>query len=105
MSQQQHHSPSRRTREQSNITHVPVIFDHDGGVDDFIALVILASAQASPQCYKEHLPQGYELPKLKLLGVTVVEADCFAEPCLDVCRRVLALYSDICPELAHVPVA
>ena len=84
----------------------PLIFDHDGGVDDFITLVILATAQAAPdRCYGRGLPAGAVVPPYRLIGVTVVEADCFAEPCADVCRRVLALYAPVCPALLQVPVA
>ena len=82
----------------------PVILDHDGGVDDFIALVILASAQVNARSVAD-VASSQECPRHRLLAVTVVEADCFAQPCVEVCRRVLALYAPVCPALARVPVA
>lgn len=51
-----------------------VILDHDGGVDDFIALALLCSQ-----------------PNIELIGVSILEADCFMEPAISVTRKVLAL--------------
>ena len=91
----------------SATTTIPVILDHDGGVDDFVALIILASAHAFPETYSS---SSTPVPKIKLLGVTIVEADTFAEPCVDVCRRALALYGTAASnqqhkDLASIPVA
>ena len=52
----------------------PVILDHDGGVDDLLALSLLCSD-----------------PSVDLLGVIVIDADCFIDPAYDVTLKLLAL--------------
>ncbi|TXK49107.1 nucleoside hydrolase [Pontibacter qinzhouensis] len=52
----------------------PVLFDHDGGVDDFLSLLLLLL-----------------LDEVELLGVSVTPADCYAENALDTTHKLLAL--------------
>eukprot|EP01007_Sphenomonas_quadrangularis_P003988 NODE_908_length_1101_cov_199.651141_g743_i0.p1 GENE.NODE_908_length_1101_cov_199.651141_g743_i0~~NODE_908_length_1101_cov_199.651141_g743_i0.p1 ORF type:complete len:347 (+),score=29.65 NODE_908_length_1101_cov_199.651141_g743_i0:30-1043(+) len=52
----------------------PVFFDHDGGIDDFVALLFV--------CLN---------PSLKLLGVSVTPADCIGGPALEVTKKLLSI--------------
>jgi purine nucleosidase len=52
----------------------PVFFDHDGGIDDYLSLLLLL---------------GYE--DLDILGISVTPADCFAEAAVPATRRILDL--------------
>lgn len=60
-----------------------VLFDHDGGVDDFLSLLLLLT-----------------MPEVQLLGVSVTPADCFAEPALETTHKLLRLLGR-----AEVPVS
>ncbi len=51
-----------------------VFFDHDGGIDDFLALLLLVA---------------YE--RLDLLGVSITPADTYIEPATSVTRKILRL--------------
>ncbi|MCO6452205.1 MAG: nucleoside hydrolase [Caldilineales bacterium] len=51
-----------------------VILDHDGGVDDYISLLLLLT-----------------FPDVEVLGVTVTPADCYLRPALSATRKLLAL--------------
>lgn len=52
----------------------PVLFDHDGGVDDFLSLLLLLS-----------------MPEIDLLGVSITPADCYAENALETTLKLLLL--------------
>lgn len=52
----------------------PVFFDHDGGIDDYLSLLLLL---------------GYE--NVDILGISVTPADCFAEAAVPATRRILDL--------------
>ncbi|OUJ72838.1 nucleoside hydrolase [Hymenobacter crusticola] len=52
----------------------PVLFDHDGGVDDFLSLLLLLHMQ-----------------HVELLGVSVTPADCYLENALLTTHKLLAL--------------
>lgn len=54
---------------------IPVILDHDGGHDDLVALALL---MANPQ-------------KVKIIGCTVTDADCFADHAFDASGRLMAM--------------
>lgn len=89
---------SRRQRNEGSCglpETTKVIMDLDGGIDDFVALVFLLSAQFNPRCYAAGTRSSMSNApsSIRVIGVTVVEADCYAEPCVDVCRRLLALYA------------
>ncbi|MBW4666182.1 MAG: nucleoside hydrolase [Cyanomargarita calcarea GSE-NOS-MK-12-04C] len=60
-----------------------VLMDHDGGVDDYLATMLLMTM--------EHI---------QLLGVVVTPADCFAEPAVSATRKILDLMGG-----SHIPVA
>jgi inosine-uridine nucleoside N-ribohydrolase len=90
---------------------LPVVMDLDGGIDDYVALVFLLSQMYDPTCYAKTISAAAaakkensnnatspspQLVHIAVKAVTVVEADCFAEPCVDVCRRLLALYGAAC---------
>jgi purine nucleosidase len=60
-----------------------VLMDHDGGVDDYLATMLLMTM--------EHI---------ELLGVVVTPADCYAEPAVSATRKILDLM-----ESSHIPVA
>ncbi|RZK19103.1 MAG: nucleoside hydrolase [Hymenobacter sp.] len=53
---------------------LPVLFDHDGGVDDFLSLLLLLT-----------------MPQVELLGVSITPADCYPEPALETTRKLLHL--------------
>lgn len=52
----------------------PLFFDHDGGIDDYLSLLLLL---------------GY--PDIEILGISVTPADCFAEAAVPATRRILDL--------------
>ena len=60
-----------------------VLMDHDGGVDDYLATMLLMTM--------EHI---------QLLGVVVTPADCYAEPAVSATRKILDLMKS-----SHIPVA
>lgn len=62
---------------------LPVLFDHDGGVDDFLSLLLLLT-----------------MPQVELLGVSITPADCYPEPALETTRKLLHLLGQ-----AQVPVS
>jgi purine nucleosidase len=51
---------------------VKVLFDHDGGVDDFVALLMLLAE-----------------PTVDLVGITVLPADCIGEVALNTTLKIL----------------
>jgi purine nucleosidase len=61
----------------------PLIFSHDGGVDDYVALALLAAL----------LGPGGQSPSHALQGVIVTGADCFLEPALAATSGMLALFA------------
>jgi purine nucleosidase len=63
----------------------PVILDHDGGIDDIIALVILLSR-----------PQ-----EVALVGCLVTDADCFVDDAVSVCRKLRRMFRTLAPEAAR----
>jgi purine nucleosidase len=60
-----------------------VLMDHDGGVDDYLATMLLMT-----------------MDHIQLLGVVVTPADCYAEPAVSATRKILDLM-----ESSHIPVA
>ncbi|MGI4866067.1 MAG: nucleoside hydrolase [Janthinobacterium lividum] len=58
----------------NNSPKLPVLFDHDGGVDDFLSLLLLLT-----------------MPEIELLGVSITPADCFAEAALETTSKLLRL--------------
>jgi purine nucleosidase len=58
-------SPKQRT----------VLFDHDGGVDDFLSLLMLLA-----------------MPHLKLSGIVVTPADCFIRPAISATAKILRFF-------------
>ena len=60
-----------------------VLMDHDGGVDDYLATMLLMT-----------------MDHIELLGVVVTPADCYAEPAVSATRKILDLM-----ESSHIPVA
>lgn len=50
----------------------PVFFDHDGGIDDFVAMVLLLTQK-----------------NLRLTGVSVVNGDCLVDEAVDTTMRIL----------------
>lgn len=75
---------------------IPVILDHDGGVDDLIALLVLASASVKPLSGMAR--------KVELLGTTVLDADCFAKPTGELCRRLLCMFGRVSKAMSRLPV-
>ncbi|MVN74704.1 nucleoside hydrolase [Hymenobacter sp. HMF4947] len=53
---------------------LPVLFDHDGGVDDFLSLLLLLT-----------------MPQVELLGVSITPADCYPEAALETTSKLLHL--------------
>lgn len=54
---------------------LPVLFDHDGGVDDFLSLLLLLL-----------------MPEVELLGVSVTPGDCYADAALETSAKLLHLF-------------
>ena len=52
-----------------------VLFDHDGGVDDLISLMMLLA-----------------MPHLNLAGVVVTPADCFLRPAVSATQKILRFF-------------
>lgn len=52
----------------------PVFFDHDGGVDDYLATILLLT-----------------LDHVDLLGISILPADCFIRPAVAATRKILDL--------------
>jgi purine nucleosidase len=53
-----------------------ILFDHDGGVDDILSLIMLLS-----------------MPHVELIGVVVTPADCYLRPALSATLKVLRLFN------------
>ncbi len=60
-----------------------VLLDHDGGVDDYLATMLLMT-----------------MDHIQPLGIVVTPADCYAEPAVSATRKILDLM-----ECSHIPVA
>jgi purine nucleosidase len=60
-----------------------VLMDHDGGIDDYLATMLLLS-----------------MDHIDLLGVVVTPADCYVEPAVSATRKILDLMAS-----SHIPVA
>ncbi|MUG99634.1 nucleoside hydrolase [Scytonema sp. UIC 10036] len=60
-----------------------VLMDHDGGVDDYLATMLLMT-----------------MDNVQPLGIVVTPADCYAEPAVSATRKILDLMG-----CSHVPVA
>ncbi len=60
-----------------------VLIDHDGGVDDYLATMLLMT-----------------MDHIELLGVVVTPADCYAEPAVSATRKILDLMKS-----SHIQVA
>ena len=61
----------------------PVIFDHDGGIDDLLSLILLL-----------------RLPNIDVVGVTITPADCYPDDALLSTRKILTLTGN-----THIPVS
>ncbi|MEH2279136.1 MAG: nucleoside hydrolase [Nostoc sp.] len=60
-----------------------VLMDHDGGVDDYLATMLLLT-----------------MDHIELLGVVVTPADCYVQPAVSATRKILDLMG-----FSHIPVA
>lgn len=60
-----------------------VLMDHDGGVDDYLATILLLTME-----------------NIQLLGVVVTPADCYIQPAVSVTRKIIDLMG-----FSHIPVA
>ncbi|MDM9381767.1 nucleoside hydrolase [Chlorogloeopsis sp. ULAP01] len=60
-----------------------VLMDHDGGVDDYLATMLLVT-----------------MDHIEILGVVVTPADCYAQPAVSATRKILDLMG-----VSHIPVA
>lgn len=49
-----------------------VYFNHDGNVDDLVSLLLLL-----------------QIPNIKLIGVSVIDADCYVEPAVKASRKII----------------
>ncbi|MFQ5612015.1 MAG: nucleoside hydrolase [Anaerolineae bacterium] len=61
-----------------------VLFDHDGGVDDFLALMMLLA-----------------MPHIELAGVVVTPANCFLTPAVSASLKILRLFGRADVELSQ----
>lgn len=64
----------------------PVYFNHDGGVDDLVSLFLLL-----------------QMKDVDLIGVSVIDADCYVEPAVSASRKIIDRYG--APELKGLEVA
>ncbi|SDS53545.1 purine nucleosidase [Paenibacillaceae bacterium GAS479] len=53
----------------------PVYFNHDGGVDDLVSLFLLL-----------------QMDSIELIGVSVIDADCYVEPAVSASRKIIDRY-------------
>ena len=60
-----------------------VLMDHDGGVDDYLATMLLLT-----------------MDRVELLGIVVTPADCYVQPAVSATRKILDLMG-----FSHIPVA
>ncbi|TVP61185.1 MAG: nucleoside hydrolase [Nodularia sp. (in: Bacteria)] len=60
-----------------------VLMDHDGGVDDYLATMLLLT-----------------MDHIELLGIVVTPADCYIQPAVSATRKILDVM-----EFSHIPVA
>ncbi|PHJ58718.1 nucleoside hydrolase [Nostoc linckia z18] len=60
-----------------------VLMDHDGGVDDYLATMLLLT-----------------MDNIQLLGVVVTPADCYIQPAVSATRKILDLMG-----FSHIPIA
>ncbi|MDZ8051372.1 MAG: nucleoside hydrolase [Aulosira sp. ZfuVER01] len=60
-----------------------VLMDHDGGVDDYLATMLLLT-----------------MDRVELLGIVVTPADCYIQPAVSATRKILDLMG-----FSHIPVA
>lgn len=74
------YSTTNLNLETGSMNKKKVIFDHDGGIDDLLSIMLLLS-----------------MDSIELLGITVTPADCFLEDATESTLKILALYqrSDI----------
>ncbi len=61
-----------------------VLFDHDGGVDDLLSLMMLLS-----------------MPHIDLAGVAVTPADCFLRPAVSATQKILRLFNRLDIEVSR----
>jgi purine nucleosidase len=73
-----------------------VFFDHDGGVDDFVALALLLSQTAPMRTPTNAVGDRV----IDLLGISITPADTYIEPAIESTLRYLDLTHN-----SHVPVA
>lgn len=59
-----------------------VLMDHDGGVDDYLATMVLLT-----------------MDHIELLGVVVTPADCYIQPAVSATRKIIDLMG-----FSHIPV-
>ena len=64
----------------------PVYFNHDGGVDDLVSLFLLL-----------------QMESVDLIGVSVIDADCYVEPAVSASRKIIDRYG--APELKGLEVS
>ncbi len=61
-----------------------VLFDHDGGVDDLLSLMMLLA-----------------MPHINLAGVVVTPADCFLRPAVSATLKILRLFDRLDIEVSE----
>ena len=69
-----------------NAAKKPVYFNHDGGVDDLVSLFLLL-----------------QMESVDLIGVSVIDADCYVEPAVSASRKIIDRYG--APELKGLEVS
>lgn len=80
----------------------PVIVDHDGGVDDLAAALVIAGGNH----YRAATPDAPAAPPLEIIGSIVVDADCFAAEAAECTQKALSMVMRLHPPPATpVPVA
>lgn len=60
-----------------------VYFNHDGNVDDLVSLLLLL-----------------QMPEVKLIGVSVIDADGYIDPAISASRKIISL---LVPTTANRP--
>jgi purine nucleosidase len=67
-----------------SLKHRTVLFDHDGGVDDLLSLMMLLA-----------------MPHIELVGIVVTPADCFLRPAVSASLKILRFFGCLDVELSE----
>ena len=70
-------------RKKGELKERLVFYDHDGGLDDIICLLMLM-----------------EMKNIKIIGMAITPGNCFLKMACETCLKILSLYSNTDVEVA-----